>query len=92
MFAAEAFAEPSARVQAADAGPWHVLDRPSSVRGAVEGLVVDNDEPSVPGQVDVALDGVGAQVEGPAEGGHRIFRGVGHGAPVAYNKGEGKHK
>src|SRR4029077_10223035 len=54
-----------------------------AVRGALERVVVNNDEPAVGRQVDVALDEVAASLDGRAKRPHRVLRMMGWIAAMA---------
>src|SRR5260370_357738 len=63
----------SARVEAAQLGGRVISDQALAVCGALERVVVDDDQPAVGGEVDVAFDEVAPGIDGGAKRSHRVF-------------------
>ena len=70
-------------VEAAELGRRMVAHEPGSVGGALQGVVVDDDQPAVRRQVDVALDEIASGLDSRAERPHRVLGMVGRVAPMA---------
>lgn len=66
--------KPVAGVELAKLGERKVVDGTAAVGGALERGIVDGDEASVAGEVQVGFDECGAQFDGTAEGGQSVFR------------------
>ena len=80
--APEAGGEPGPRVQPAQIARREGGHAPVAVGGAVDREVVDDHRHAVGAQLDVELDGVGAEADRFTEGGEGVLRGAGRGAPV----------
>ncbi len=73
---------PGPEVQLLQAGQVQLADDAAAVGGAVDGAVVHADQVAVPGQPDVALQAVGAGVDGSQVGGQGVLGDVAGGTPV----------
>ena len=73
---------PGPEVELVELGQLEGRDDAAGVAGAVDPAVVDADEVTVGGQAYVALERIGARVDGPLVGGHRVLGRLGRGAPV----------
>jgi ribosomal protein L11 methyltransferase len=67
--------EPGAGIECAQTSQRMHRDEPTSVGGAIDGIVVQNHDGAVGGELYVQLDHVRAQPLGPYEGGQRVLRG-----------------
>ena len=77
----------AAEVVLGDLGIGHFVDLAGAVRGAVDGLVMTDDEYTVLAQMDVALNAVGIHIDRHLKGGQRVFRRVTRCASVSLNHG-----
>ena len=68
--------KPGARIEAPDFRERHMLNRPVTAGGTINGVVVDCDKMRVARQLQVGLDEGEALRNGSPEGGKRIFRSV----------------
>ena len=63
-----------ARVQLTQFGKGHLLNQARAVGGAVNGVVVDQNQSAVAGGVDVHFQHIDVQGHGPFHGQHRVAR------------------
>jgi len=81
-FADEFAGEPRTGVEAASLGEGHVMDVAFAAGGAIHGFVMDGNEMSIAGKVQIGFNEGDALGNRAAESGQRIFRGVTRGAAM----------
>ena len=74
MLPGELITHPGTGVEAPQLPQRVIRRRPVPVRRALKGVIVQQDQFAVTGEVNVGLDLVHTHVDGPLEGGHRVLR------------------
>lgn len=72
-FASKVGIEPAPGVQGLEVGEQHLADAPRSVRRIIHGVIVNDDDLAIGGQVYVQFDAVGSHLGRQAKCGQRIL-------------------
>ena len=84
--------EPTARVESADIGESELVVGAGPRRRTVQGVVVNDDQRAVAGDVHVELEPPRADLHGLSERGDRVLGSQGRRAPVGEDAGEFRHR